>query len=198
AAEIVTGALQDHDRAVVVGETTYGKGLVQRVLPLTGNTALALTTAFYYTPSGRSIQKSLKSGQLTVGLSHPEFKTDAGRTVVGGGGIQPDMVVEPSAVTRLQAALDASGAVTNFATDYTQKNKVPPDFQVTPALLDDFKVYASQRGIQPSVGEWIRDRDWVQSRLQQEILNQGLGVEKGDEVEARRDTVVRAALQKIG
>ena len=66
AAEIVSGALQDHDRAVMIGEPSFGKGLVQNVFPLTGNTALALTTAFYYTPSGRSIQKPLASGQLEI------------------------------------------------------------------------------------------------------------------------------------
>ena len=66
ASEILTGALQDHDRAVVSGEPSFGKGLVQNVFPLTGNTALALTTAFYYTPSGRSIQKPLPSGHLEI------------------------------------------------------------------------------------------------------------------------------------
>ena len=63
---------------------------------------------------------------------------------------------------------------------------------MTPSLLEDFQVYAGQRDIQPSVGEWAQERDWVQSRLKQEIFNQALGVAKGDEVEAQRDPVVRA------
>src|SRR5271170_4089628 len=109
ASEILTGALQDHDRAVVLGEPSFGKGLVQNVFPLTGNTALALTTAFYYTPSGRSIQKPLPSGHLEIQKQAEQFRTDAGRSVIGGGGIQPDVAVGPEAQTRLRVALDASG-----------------------------------------------------------------------------------------
>src|SRR5207237_4129601 len=82
ASEIVTGALQDHDRATVLGEPSFGKGLVQQVYSLTASTGLALTTAFYYTPSGRSIQKPLSSGQLgaaTVVAKGP-FRSDSGRS----------------------------------------------------------------------------------------------------------------------
>lgn len=197
AAEIVTGALQDHDRAVVIGVPSYGKGLVQTVMPLSGNTGLALTTAFYYTPSGRSIQKPLQTGQLEFAPSPKEYQTDAGRTVIGGGGIQPDLIVPPEGMTQLRAVLEASGILTAFATDYLQSHKIADDFHVTPALLDDFQLYASQHNIQPPIGEWIRDRDWVQNRLEQEILNQSLGVAKGDEVEARRDPAIQAALEKI-
>lgn len=197
AAEIVTGALQDHDRAVVIGVPTYGKGLVQNVFPTSGNTAVALTTAFYYTPSGRSIQKPLQTGQLEFTVPTEQFKTDSGRIVTGGGGIQPDIQIPPEAQTRLRVALEASGVLTSFATEYTQRHKIDESFQATPAVLDEFQVYASERGIQPPVGEWSRESDWVQSRLKQEIFNQALGVEQGDEVEAQRDPQVKAALRKI-
>ena len=197
AAEILTGALQDHDRAVVLGEPSFGKGLVQNVFTLTGNTALALTTAFYYTPSGRSIQKPLPSGHLEIEKQAEQFRTDAGRTVIGGGGIQPDVAIGPEPLTRLRVALDASGIMTAFATEYIQKNNIRANFEVTPALLEEFQVYAGQRNIQPSVGEWSQERDWVQSRLKQEIFNQALGVAKGDEIEAQRDPVVRAAMARL-
>ena len=197
ASEILAGALQDHDRATILGEPTYGKGLVQTVMPLTGNTALALTVAFYYTPSGRSIQKPLASGQLSVEVSREKFHTDAGRTVLGGGGIQPDRIVAPEQHTELGAVLDASGILTSFATDYTHRRQVAAGFHVTPEVLDDFQVFASEHGIQPGVGDWIRERDWIQSRLEQEILNQAVGVEKGDEVEAKRDPQVRTAVEQI-
>ena len=197
ASEILAGALQDHDRAVIIGEPSFGKGLVQNVFPLSGNTAMALTTAFYYTPSGRSIQKPISMGQLEVEKQKEEFRTDSGRIVTGGGGIRPDTNVEPEPVTRLRMALDASGTFTSFATVYLQKHQVAENFAVTPSDLEDFQVFASERNIQPSVGEWSRERDWVQSRLQQEIFNQALGVAKGDEVEAHRDPLVRAALQKL-
>lgn len=197
ASEILTGALQDHDRAVVIGGPSFGKGLVQNVFQLTGNTALALTTAFYYTPSGRSIQKPLPSGHLEIEKQAEQFRTDSGRTVTGGGGIQPDILRPPEAPTRLRVALDASGIITSFATDYIQKHETKENFEVTPALLEDFQVYAGQHNIQPSVGEWSQERGWVQSRLKQEIFNQALGVAKGDEVEAQRDPAVRTAIERL-
>ncbi len=194
ASEILTGALQDHDRATIVGLPSYGKGLVQNVFTLTSNTALALTTAFYYTPSGRSIQKPLQTGQLEIEPSKQEYKTDSGRAVRGGGGIQPDIAAVPETHTRLRIALEASGALTSFATEYIRQHKIDEWFDVTPKILDEFQLFASERSIQPSMGEWSRDRDWIQSHLKQEILNQGLSVEKGDEVEAQRDPQVLAAL----
>jgi carboxyl-terminal processing protease len=197
AAEIVTGALQDHDRATIVGVPTYGKGLVQSVMPLSGDTAMALTTAFYYTPSGRSIQKPLREGQLGDIAAHRQYSTDSGRKVPGGGGIQPDIVVEPEAPNRLRVALDASGTLTSYATDYTQKHKLTEPFEVTGDVLDDFQLYASERGIQPSVAEWLENRGWIQDRLRVEIYNQAFGVAKGDEVEAQTDPQVKAAVAAI-
>ena len=198
AAEILSGALQDHDRATVLGVPSFGKGLVQNVFPLTGNTALALTTAFYYTPSGRSIQKPLPSGHLEIQKQVEQFQTDSGRSVAGGGGIQPDVVITPDSPTRLRVALDASGMITSFATEFMQAHKITEAFDVTPAILEEFQVYAGQRDIQPSVGEWTRERGWLQSRIKQEIFNQALGVAKGDEVEAQRDPAVRAAIERLG
>ena len=119
ASEIVTGALQDHDRALVVGTTSYGKGLVQTVFPLDGGWALKMTTAKWYTPSGRSIQRDRKAHTAgavdedqapdslekeSVKKDRPMFKSDAGRTVYGGGGITPDVIVpEDTASTPEQA-----------------------------------------------------------------------------------------------
>ncbi len=197
AAEIVAGALQDHDRAEVLGEPTFGKGLVQNVFNLSGNTALALTTAFYYTPSGRSIQKPLPSGQLAIEKQKEEFRTDSGRSVTGGGGIRPDRIVQPEPQTQLRIVLDASGLITSFATEHTQQNKIADKFDVTAALLEEFQVFAGQHNIHPPVAEWVRERAWLQSRLKQEIFNQALGVAKGDEVEAQRDPVVRAAVDRL-
>jgi carboxyl-terminal processing protease len=197
ASEILSGALQDHDRATIVGVPSFGKGLVQNVLTLSGNTALALTTAFYYTPSGRSIQKPLPSGQLAVEKQSQQFHSDSGRAVTGGGGIRPDIVVEQETPSRLRVALEASGIMTSFATTYTQDHKITDGFDVTPAVIEEFQLFAGQHQIQPSVSDWIRDREWIQNRLKQEIFNQSLGVARGDEVEAQRDPVVRAAVERI-
>ena len=200
ASEIVTGALQDHDRATIVGEPSYGKGLVQQVYTLSSNTGVALTTAYYYTPSGRSIQKPLHGGHLDVTTSTPQgsFRTDSGREVRGGGGIQPDEVIFQPAVSRLQMVLDASGTLTTFAGEYVQSHEIKEDFEVTPAMLDELQVFLSARDIRPGVGDWLSHREWIQSRLKQEILNLKFGVAKGDEVEMQRDPVVQRALKVVG
>jgi carboxyl-terminal processing protease len=203
ASEIVSGAMQDHDRATILGEASYGKGLVQSVFPLTDGAGLALTTALYYTPSGRSIQKPLDTKfELGGTTAHPnlqsEFHTDQGRTVTGGGGIRPDVVVPPAPMNRLRAVLDASGSFTNFATDFLRKNKVTEDFEVTPAVLREFQLFLSERGIQPGVGELAVEQSYMTNRLKTEIFNQALGVEKGDEVEAQRDPVILKALEIVG
>ena len=197
ASEIVTGALQDHDRATIVGEPSFGKGLVQSVYPLSEQHGLALTTALYYTPSGRSIQRPLREGQLGDIAVHREYSTDSGRKVPGGGGIQPDLVVPPEEPTRLRVALEGSGVLTSFATEYTQKHKLTEPFEVDAATLDDFQLYASERSIQPAVGEWLKDRAWIQTRLRAEIYNQAFGVAKGDEVEAQNDPQVKAAVAAL-
>jgi carboxyl-terminal processing protease len=204
ASEIVTGAMQDHDRATVLGQPSFGKGLVQSVFSISEGAGLALTTALYYTPSGRSIQKPLDAAQfeLAGATARPkgrqEYHTDKGRTVQGGGGIQPDIPVFPEAMNRLRAALEASASFTNFATEYLSKHKVTDEFEVTSGVLDDFRLYLSQRQIQPSVSEWVVERPFLENRLKTEIFNQAFGVEKGDEIEARRDPVIQRAIEALG
>src|SRR6266480_4566347 len=129
AAEIVAGAIQDHDRGLIAGETTFGKGLVQTVYPLVENTGLALTTAKYYTPSGRLIQRDYSNvslydyyynregGQENSG-SHEIKLTDSGRTVYGGGGITPDVAIAAVKSNRFQDSLLQHYAFFNFAKHY--------------------------------------------------------------------------------
>jgi carboxyl-terminal processing protease len=131
ASEIVAGALQDHDRALIVGETTFGKGLVQTIMPLRNvrGYALALTTARYYTPSGRSIQRDYADTALEEYYAPRDRKpcdqgsgeaklTDAGRKVYGGDGITPDYCVEPEAPSKFVSYLIARQAFTGFARGY--------------------------------------------------------------------------------
>jgi carboxyl-terminal processing protease len=200
ASEILSGALQDHDRATILGEPSYGKGLVQNVFPMMGNTGLALTIAFYYTPSGRSIQKPLASGSLDIRAKATpgEFHTDAGRVVEGGGGIIPDTLAGPAPSSQLMIVLDATGSLTSFAGEYVQSHEVTGSFEVTPAILDQLQVFLSARNIRPGVSDWLRDREMIQSKLKQEIVNLKFGVAKGDEIEVARDPVVKRALEAIG
>lgn len=186
ASEIVAGAVLDNKRGQIFGQQSYGKGLVQSVFPLSQGTGLALTTAYYYTPSGRSIQRPLQ-GALEA------------QTAGGAGGIVPNEVVYPEAMSRLRAVLDASGAIVTFATEYLQRNqgKVTETSEVSNEMLDEFQAAMSARNIRPGVSEWSRDREWIRERLKQELFNQALGVAKGDEVEVRRDPVVLAALRYV-
>ncbi len=199
ASEIVTGALQDHDRAVVLGEPSFGKGLVQNVYPLSSNTAVALTIAFYYTPSGRSIQHPLVDSTLgaTTSSLKGTYHTDSGREVHGGGGIQPDEVIYPTQPDRLSMVLDASGSLTSFAGEYVRGHEIPENFETTAAILDELHNFLSDRQIQPGVSDWSSHRSWIESRLKQEILTLKFGVAIGDQIELQRDPVVQRALQKI-
>jgi carboxyl-terminal processing protease len=156
ASEIVAGALQDHDRALVVGQTTFGKGLVQSVFPLDGGYALKLTTAKWYTPSGRSIHRDRavsRPGQSTVAArdslsdsasraARPQYRSDAGRIVYGGGGITPDVTVTADTITTaereyLRTAAPKAQAITGVLHEYALelKARVRPDFVVTRSWL---------------------------------------------------------------
>lgn len=187
-AEIVAAALKDHQRAKLVGMRTYGKGLVQSVYALSEGAGLALTTAYYFTPGGYSIQRPLRQGQLRqLGEAEPV-----------AGGVQPDQVVYPEPTTRLRMALEASGAFPLFAAQWLRAHgPIDDGFEVTSSLLDEFQAFLAVRGIQPSVAEWSPEREWIRSRLKQELFNQALGVERGDQVALERDPQVLKALEVL-
>lgn len=169
ASEIVAGALQDHDRALVLGRTTYGKGSVQTLFPLSGQNWLKVTTARWYTPVGRSIQKpygidSVHPTELDEGaaaamdtLDRPEYRTDSGRIVYGGGGIHPDLVIMPDTLTSTerayrQAVIRRAGewpaARTAMAVEIIRANpELPRNFTVTPAMRDTYYRMLQQRGV---------------------------------------------------
>ena len=165
ASEIVAGALQDHDRAVIVGTTSFGKGLVQTVFNLDGGYALKMTTGKWYTPSGRSIQKErvLTEDGNWVEVDHdslelskrPTFKSDAGRVVYGGGAVTPDVIVKPDTFTTVEqeyrksiAAKSPEMYVIMYDYAYELKDKVKPDFTVQPAWREELYRRYKAKGIE--------------------------------------------------
>ncbi len=155
AAEIVSGALQDLDRAVIIGEKTYGKGLVQTTKDLVFNSKMKLTTAKYYIPSGRCIQKldyahkdSLGKASTIAESQYKVFKTKNGRQVKDAGGIMPDIVVNSDTMSYLLENLLKERIVFNYATEYHARHSeiAPPEqFQVTEDILQDFRKYAGDK-----------------------------------------------------
>jgi len=164
ASEIVSGALQDWDRALILGNTTYGKGLVQQIFQIgnDGDMALKLTTAKYYVPSGRCIQKPEKQSKHpvpldeealdsleaadTMAVSKDEiYYTNGGRVVYGGGGIVPDIEIERETWQPIEINLYRSGLFFNYAVDYVAKHPdVRADFVVTDDIVNDFRKYIKE------------------------------------------------------
>jgi carboxyl-terminal processing protease len=207
AAEIVSGALQDHDRALIVGETTFGKGLVQTVYNLSENTGLALTTYHYYTPSGRLIQRNYSwvslydyyynhAGATAPGVANLEVKmTDSGRTVYGGGGITPDEKIESPKHNHFQDDLIFKAAFFHFAAHYLSNRTVDRSFQVDDAVLSDFKQWvATQDEIPVSDKQVNENLDWIKANLKENIITSQFGQQQGLRVMADWDPMIQKAL----
>ncbi len=194
AAELVAGALQDHGRAQVLGQRSFGKGLVQSVFELSGSTALALTTAFYETPRERSIQRWLGAcGEYQLA---PCGEQDGAGEIRGG--IVPDRIAGPRPLSELEQVLLGSNSFLEFARGFVGgRGDIDPSFEADNEMLDEFQLYLSQRHIRPSLSEWSATLEFIRSMLKQEVLNLTLGVAAGDEVEIRRDPTVAAAVRDL-
>lgn len=200
AAEIVAGALRDHHRARLLGQRSYGKGLVQRVFPLSEGTGLALTTSYYFTPNGESIQRPLKDAQVRRQEEEPEVTAtrEGPPSLTGQGGIEPDETVLPAATNQFRYVLEGTGSFASFATEFLRGGrKVDEHFEVTGVVLDEFQYFLSQRNLRPPLSMWTANTDYVRIRLKAEILNQALGVEYGERVEAELDPAIQRALRLL-
>jgi carboxyl-terminal processing protease len=212
ASEIVSGAIQDHDRGLIVGETTFGKGLVQTQFPLSENTALLLTTARYYTPSGRLIQRNYKD--VTLYDYHynpqrpkaPEVKlTDTGRQVYGQGGITPDVAVDAPKPDDFEDLLERRGifyplpeGVGDFARFYLgQKPNVTKDFVVDDAVIAEFKKYLADQHIRVTDQQMQQNLPWLKWEIKREVFTTLFGLNEGYKVELENDPQLVKAEQSI-
>jgi carboxyl-terminal processing protease len=213
ATEIVTGAVQDHDRGIVVGETTFGKGLVQVVQPLSENTGLALTIARYYTPSGRLIQRDYKSVSLYA--YHYERKvpehptevrlTDSGRQVTGGGGITPDITVPEPKLNHFQETMlradvffPFDGSVGEFTLHYLATRPViAKDFEAGEALIGDFRKFLTSHNIRYTEPEFAENLDWVKRKIKQEVFVSTFDQQEGFKVQLEADPQLQKAIEAV-
>jgi len=189
ASEIVAGALQDWDKAVIVGQPSFGKGSVQTVFKIEGGSALKLTTMKYFTPVGRSIHKDdpvdetarddfptvispIEDTPAEVKVEErEEFRTAGGRTVYGGGGITPDWEIDLPDFTDLQRRLELRGMFFSFAVHYTAYHDVDETFKVTDAVFDEFTDFLKEKKIEIKEGEWTEENlDYARLGIKREVF----------------------------
>jgi carboxyl-terminal processing protease len=228
ASEIVAGAMQDHDRALIVGQTSFGKGLVQGIFPMEYGTGLTLTTAKYYTPSGRLIQRDYSGGGFydyytrggTIALDKqdeqakpagPESKTDTGRTVYGGGGIQPDEAIKPRTIQPAQARLRnpvfaftrdlVNGRIAGFDNYKVQrgidfeKRLESSEFKVTDDLFKAFKEFVVKNPSWKITAQQLdRSRSFIDLEMRYNIVTAAYGRVTADQVLVGDDPQVEKAI----
>jgi carboxyl-terminal processing protease len=218
ASEIVAGALQDHDRALIVGTTSFGKGLVQSVYRLDGGYAIKLTTGKWFTPSGRSIQKERKlldDGQFvevrpdslesdSARKARPRYKSDGGRVVFGGGAITPDIIVPPDTLSSVeQKVARALGSkpqdsyVTLYDYAFEKKAAVKPDFVVTQAMRDEFYTRLQKKGVVVERKDWDAATEYVTRLIDNRISRLAFGDSTAKRREVNDDNQLVKALELL-
>jgi carboxyl-terminal processing protease len=214
ASEIVAGAVQDHDRGLIVGQNSFGKGLVQTVFQLSENTGLALTTARYYTPSGRLIQRDYKAVSLFEYHNNrgkksavpPDVRlTDSGRQVTGGGGISPDIVVEAPKLNKFQQTLlrrdvfyPFEVGVGGFARWFlAQKPEVTRDFTANDVVIGDLRKYLDKQNFRFTEADIAENLAWIQNKIKREVFISSFGLGEGYKVALQDDVVVQKAIEVL-
>jgi carboxyl-terminal processing protease len=212
ASEIVSGAVQDHDRGLIVGETSFGKGLVQTQFPLSEDTALLLTTARYYTPSKRLIQRDYSNVTLYDYHYNPKppekpevALTDTGRKVFGGGGITPDDVVVAPKPDDFEQLLYRRGVfyplpqgVGDFARFYLgEKLEITRDFVTSDAVLEEFRKYLGHQHIKFTEQDIQANLTWLKWQIRREVFTTVFGLNDGYKVALQDDPQLDKAIELI-
>jgi carboxyl-terminal processing protease len=207
ASEIVSGALQDHDRALIMGENTFGKGLVQAQFPLTEGAALLLTIAHYYTPSGRLIQRDYTKGSFfdyyyarkPVQNTDDVKSTDVGRKMYGGGGITPDEKYDPPKPTLFQRRIYNSSVIYRFASTYfgPAKPSLPAGWTPDNDLLTRFKDYLHTRDFTFTDAEFDHDKKWLTEQIRDEFYLRAFDKKASDRAQYVDDPEVQKAVESM-
>lgn len=206
ASEIVAGAIQDHDRGLVLGTRSFGKGSVQTVTQVGNGCALKLTTAKYYTPSGRCIHRDGEEAEESVevaGADVPEeseetFYTGLGREVFGGGGIMPDVVVEPTRLTGLPLLLERNTLFFSYATEWVSQHPEATEIpRADDRMVSDFRDLLIAEEIEFEEEEFAREDEYIRRAIQREIADRLQGHEAAAKVAIERDVQVQAAVDLL-
>lgn len=232
ASEIVAGAVQDHDRGLIIGENSFGKGLVQTIFPLSGGAGLTLTTARYYTPSGRLIQRDYSNGSFYEYLSrrnaqgpvnptppvNDERKTDLGRTVFGGGGIEPDVKVAAPVPTNAQFNIWTSGlfmftrellsgrvaGASNFKLDGIQfgRKVEPTDFAITDQIAKAYREFmvdfiAKNPELSLTMAMVDENMPWLRAKMHEEVVLAFYGLDAAQRAISDQDPQLQRAIQEL-
>lgn len=214
ASEIVAGAIQDHDRGLIVGDSSFGKGLVQTVFNLRENNGLALTTARYYTPSGRLIQRDYKAVSLyeyyqlrgkPVEQPTDVKLTDSGRQVYGGGGITPDVMVTLPKFTKFQETLlrrdvlvPYEQGVGGFTRAFLgNKPAVGRDFTADQVVLNEFRQYLDRQNIEFTETDIAENLRWIQHKIRREVLLSVFGLDESFKVALEDDVQVQKGIEVL-
>lgn len=212
ASEIVAGAIQDHDRGMVVGETSWGKGLVQSVYTLQYGAGLALTTSKYFTPAGRNIQRDYSSvydyymadasTEEEIPLEQrTKYKTATGRIVYGGGGITPDVIVKQPELSRTTQILEVRSAIFNFGVAYAAKHPdLTREIEITPEIVEEFVAHAVENEVVPEqdIREALQnaeDISYIRRALKAEIVAAKYGFDASYPYRLQGDAQVEKALE---
>ncbi len=233
ASEIVAGAIQDHDRGLIIGEQSFGKGLVQTIFQLKGGAGLTLTTARYYTPSGRLIQRDYSNGSIYEYLTRRQekggatgteqtapqaYKTGRGRTVYGGGGIDPDIKVKREEISNAQGLLWTTGifyfvreltggkvaAAPGFKLGLLEVNHEPraDEFLVTDQIMDAYREFMAgfirQNGQTGLTIQMVEENlAWARQKIREEVLIAAYGVDMQRRITVETDKQIQRAIAEI-